>query len=118
MAEQVAQKHRESCAEKLAGSIRQLQRYLDGEKKNVRLLQQKIDKVDVDKEALITSHHAYCVKANIEVSDLMAREYVNEKIDAAVDIIDLAEEEINELNDNRTTQEEARETVRHGRGNC
>ena len=109
--EQVAQKQRESCAEKLEGSIRQLRRYLDGEKKNVRILQQKIDKVDVDKEALITSHHTYCVKANIEVSDPAAREYINEKIDVAIDIIDLAEEEIDELNDNKTTQEEARETV-------
>ena len=52
------------------------------------------------------SHHA-----NIEVSGAAAREYVNEKIDAAVDIIDLAKEEINELNDTKTIQEEARETV-------
>ena len=111
MAEQVALKNRDSCSEKLAGSMRQLERYLDGEKRTTQLLQQKIDRVDLHKEELITSHHAYCVKANHSVSEPEMKEYIDPIIDRAVDLLDRAEEEIDTLNEGKTAEEQAREDL-------
>ena len=63
MAERAAQFKRDSCAEKLDGSMRQLRRYLEKPEKALsRVLQQKIDKVDVDREELVASHHIFCEK--------------------------------------------------------
>ena len=53
---EAALRKRDYAATKLTDSIRQLRRYLDGENQYERILIQKSDKVDVDREELISKH--------------------------------------------------------------
>ena len=93
--------NRDSCAAKLEGSIRQLRRYLDSASVSSRILQQKIDKVSVDQEELINAHHAYGEKSETELLSETMSAYLNGKIDAAVDIIDEAEEKLDQLSEEK-----------------
>ena len=100
-----ASSHRESCAAKLEGSIRQLRRYLDGTSVVTRILRQKMERVGVDQEELINAHHAYGDKAEVQLTTEEMSDYINPKVDNAVDILDEAELKLEEL-------EEASEGVR------
>lgn len=96
--------NRDSCAAKLEGSIRQLRRYLDSASVNPRILQQKIDKVSIDQEELINAHHAYGEKSETELLSETMSAYLNPKIDAAADILDEAEEKLDELSKVKETE--------------
>ena len=96
-----AQSKRDASASKLRDSMRQLRRYLDGEDQIERILVQKSDKVDVDREELIAKHHIYAEKAGINLDDEEMRTYIEEKIDAAVDIVDEAIVLIEQLSKNK-----------------
>ena len=96
--------NRDSCAAKLDGSIRQLQRYLDSASVSPRILQQKIDKVNVDQEELINSHHAYGEKSATELLSEVMSAYIDPKIDKAVDILDIAEAKMDELAEMRENE--------------
>lgn len=61
-----ALRNRSLTAAKLKDSMRQLRRYLDGEKHVERILVQKSDKVDVDREELIARHHEYAEKGGVD----------------------------------------------------
>ena len=92
-----ASRNRGLCAVKLQDSIRQLRRYLDSEHQIERILIQKSDKVDLDREELIAKHHEYAEKAGLEVESQESKEFIEPKIDAAVDIVDEATVKLEEL---------------------
>ena len=92
-------------------SMRQLRRYVDTDVINVRILQQKIDKVDTDKEALINHHHAYGEKSKTNVDDDTMRAYINPKVDAAVDLLDEAEVRKDDINEAKQSAEETRNST-------
>ena len=56
-----ALRRRDSAAAKLKDSVRQLQRYLDGDNCIERILTQKMDKVDLDREELIRTFRCYLI---------------------------------------------------------
>ena len=92
-----ALRNRSLCAAKLQDSMRQLRRYLDGDNQIERVLIQKSDKVDVDREELISKHHEYADKANLDISSAELQEFLNPKIDGAVDLVDEATVKLEEL---------------------
>ena len=109
MAEKAAHYKRASCEEKLNSSIRQLKRYIEKpDQALARVLQQKIDKVDVDREELVASHHSFCEKSNSDITEQVNRDYIDPKVDAAVDLVDEAEA----LMETLTTQKETEERTR------
>ena len=89
---------RDSCSAKMDDSIRQLRRYLDARSFSTRILLQKCDKVDVDREELVAKHHQYGERAQIDLDDPQMVEFIAPKIDAAVDIVDEATLILEELN--------------------
>ena len=96
---------RESCAEKLEGSMRQLRQYIGTAKPIPRLVQLKIDKVEVDREELIASHHQYGEKSDTSITNEEMREYINPKTDNAVDLVDEALILIETLNSEKNVEE-------------
>ena len=95
---QQAELHRTSCAEKLTASMRQLRRYIDANTPRVeRALRDKMHRVRDDQDVLTAAHHEYGAKAKISVEEADMRNYINPKIDAAVDILDEAEDVIAKL---------------------
>ena len=105
---QAALRKRDNCAAKLRDSVRQLRRYLDGDSHIERILTAKSDKVDVDREELEAKHIEYAEKANIELDEEEMTEFIQPKIDAAVDVVDEAMGRIDELqNAERTRTEQA-----------
>ena len=93
-----ALRRRDSAAAKLKDSVRQLRRYLDADSSVERILTQKIDKVDIDREELIARHHEYAEKTdNVNIEDDAMLQYLTPKIDEAVDIVDDATVKMEEL---------------------
>ena len=92
-----AEERRTITASKLRDSIRQMRRYLDGDSFLERILIQKCEKIDKDREELINNHHLYIKKAGLNLDDDEARTYIESKIDAAVDIVDEAYAKIEDL---------------------
>ena len=91
-------RRRDSAAAKLKDSMRQLRRYLDADNCNERLLTQKLDKVDLDREELIAKHHEYVEKTDdINLDDPEQTDFLTPKIDNAIDIVDEAINKIEEL---------------------
>ena len=82
-----AQAKRDSSASKLKDSVRQLRRYLDGDSHSERVLLQKCEKVSLDREELISSHHQYVQKAGLDLDDQEVAQYLEQRIDNAVDIV-------------------------------
>ena len=86
-----ALRRRDSAAAKLKDSVRQLRRYLDNDNCTERLLTQKLDKVDLDREELIAKHHEYVEKTDdVNLDDQEMTEFLTPKIDEAIDIVDEA----------------------------
>ena len=109
MAARTAESWRTSCAEKLTSSMRQLKKYIEGEKPIARVIRDKIAKVDGDREALIAAHSAYAEKANISIETEEMRTYINDKVDAAVDLTDDAECVLDEQDSTRRSKSEKHE---------
>ena len=87
-----ASAQRESSAEMLKESIRQLRRYIDAPgNTKTRILMQKIDAVSKSKEQLILSHHAYGNKSDNRLDSDEMRNYIESFIDSGADILDEAE---------------------------
>ena len=99
----LAMRKRENVATKLRDSVRQLRRYLDGDDHIERILASKSEKVDVDKEELIAKHIEYANKAGLELTDEALTQYIEPKIDDAVDVVDEAVAKIEELSSNSQT---------------
>ena len=81
MAAAQAQAARDSAVENLESSVRQLPRYidtgnLDGGNINLRILQQKMQKVSVAKDELIEAHHVYGEKSDTPISYQTMREFI------------------------------------------
>ena len=72
----------------LEESMRQAKRYLQSKTANPRLVRQKANKIELLENDLRKIHLAYCEKANIDIHSEEAMKYIQEKSDAAVDIID------------------------------
>ena len=85
-----ALQRRTSTASKLKDSQRQLRRYLSGDSFSERILLQKCEKVNLDREELISNHHLYAEKAGIDLEDDDLKNFLESKIDEAVDIVDEA----------------------------
>ena len=64
-----ALRKRDSVASKLRDSVRQLRRYLDTPDHVERILVAKSDKIELDREELITKHHDYADKSGISIDD-------------------------------------------------
>ena len=105
---QAVEVKRQSAAAKLRDSVRQLRRYLEQENLNERIIVLKSDKVDVDREELIAKHHMYAEKSSTSLDDEQMREYIEGKIDDAVDAVDEANARIDEM---RAEATEARGTL-------
>ena len=88
---------RDSAASKLRDSVRQLRSYLQKPTLHERIIVQKSDKVDVDREELIAKHHSYASKAGVDLNDDALVNYIESKIDDAVDAVDEATFKIEEL---------------------
>ena len=89
---------RDSTAAKLRDSVRQMRRYLDGHLHSERIIVHKCDKIDLDREELIAKHHQYAEKASLSLEEEEMQNYIEPKIDQAVDIVDEATLLIERLN--------------------
>ena len=108
-----ASSKRDSTASKLRDSIRQLRRYIDGESYSERILIQKCDKIDVDREELLAKHHTFAEKTSTSLEDEELRSYIEPKIDEAVDIVDEATLLIEKLQvDSKNQRENSNEGLR------
>jgi hypothetical protein len=96
-----AQQSRDSAASKLRDSVRQLHSYLQKPTLHERIIVQKSDKVDIDREELIAKHHSYGTKAGKELTDDEMVNYIETKIDDAVDAVDEATFKLEELRDTK-----------------
>ena len=94
---QAALRKRDNCASKLRDLVRQLRRYLDGDSQIERILTQKSEKVDGDREELIAKHIDYAEKAAIGLDEQELTDFIVPRIDTAVDIVDEATVRIEEL---------------------
>ena len=75
-----ALRRRDSAAAKLKDSVRQLRRYLDNDNCTERLLTQKLDKVDLDREELIAKHHEYVEKTDdVNLDDQEMTEFLTQR---------------------------------------
>ena len=92
-----AQQCRDSAASKLRDSVRQLRSYLQKPTLHERIIVQKSDKVDIDREELIAKHHSYVTKAGLQLTDDDMVDYIEPKIDDAVDAVDEATFKLEEL---------------------
>ena len=99
-----ALKRRDACAAKLNDSVRQLRRYLDGVNQNERVLQQKMDKVDIDREQLLASHIDYSEKGEVALTTDEMKTFIEEKIDKAVDTVDEATVKLEDLREGMRTE--------------
>ena len=107
-----ASAQRESSAEMLKESIRQLRRYIDAPRNTkTRILRQKIDAVSKSKEQLILSHHAYGNKSDNCLDSDEMRNYIEPLIDSAVDILDEAEIIIDEIDQEKEASDANREAT-------
>ena len=104
-----AEKLRDCNAERLEVSSRQLRKYIETDKPIVRVIKEKIRKVTADRDDLLASHHAYAIKANIELSDATMREFIDAKLDDADELLDKAEERIENQNSLQESEVERRE---------
>ena len=107
-----AEVKRATAAFELEESMRQAQRYLNSKTVNVRLVQQKADKVAALETELKKVHLQYCEKSNIDINSEEEMKYIRSKCDAAVDVIDecmLYIEEVEERKLHGDTQKEKNE---------
>ena len=109
---QAASQKRESAATKLEDSVRQLKRYLLKEERSQRNLVLKSEKVDVDKEELMAKHMIYAEKAGISLQNAEMKDFIEDKIDDAVDAIDQATDEIAKLEAAESVQKEDEKCLR------
>ena len=97
---------RDTCGEKLGDSVRQLRSYLTKPTIVERILLQKVEKVDIDREELIAKHHLYAKKAGKALTEETMKKYIEEKIDDAVDAVDEGHAKIDELREIKKKKEE------------
>ena len=83
-----AEVKRVAAAASLEEAMRQARRYLKNEKPNVRIVQQKADKVSALEIELREAHFAYCEKANIDIKDEDQKKYIEGMSDLAIDCVD------------------------------
>ena len=83
-----AEVKRVAVAASLEEAMRQARRYLKNEKPNVRIVQQKADKVSALEVELREAHFAYCEKANIDIKDEDQKKYIEGMSDLAIDCVD------------------------------
>ena len=88
MAELAARNKRSASASTLTESIRELEKYKEGENISKRLLEQKLNSVIAAKEDLIIKHYSYAEKSNKELDTEELLEYLRPKLDQCIDIID------------------------------
>ena len=95
------QQSRDSAAAKLGDSVRQLRRYLIQPTIHERILLQKVEKVELEREDLMSKHHLYASKAGVALTDNDMKTYIESKIDDAVDAIDEATVMMEKLKENK-----------------
>jgi uncharacterized protein YqgV (UPF0045/DUF77 family) len=98
-----ALRRRDAAAAKLNDSTRQLRRYLDGENQVERIILQKSDKVDLDREELVAKHIEYSERTDIDLTDHEMKTFIEKKVDDAVDLVDEATLKIRDLRANFET---------------
>ena len=70
---------------------------MDGNQQVERILVQKCDKVDIDREELLAKHIEYAERSETPLTDEEMRTFLEPKIDDAVDLVDRATLRIEEL---------------------
>ena len=85
---QAAQQARVAAAASLKDSIREMRRYMGGANPSKRLLQNKLNKVNENKDELVKIHYVYADKANIDLESDDALNWITPKLDDANDIAD------------------------------
>ena len=94
---------RDQAAAKLSASIRQLNRYInENPAPSERIILQKSEKVDVDRDELIAKHHQYAEKSGNGLEEAEMKEFIEDKIDKAVDAVDEATAMIEKLEDTKS----------------
>ena len=83
-----ALKERASAAFELDEAIRQAKRYLKSHQPSTRSIQQKMDRITQNEEALRHRHVIYCDKASIELNSEDASGFLGKKTDEANDVVD------------------------------
>ena len=98
---------RDQAAAKLSASIRQLTSYInENPAPSERIILQKSEKVDVDREELIAKHHQYAEKSGTGLEEAEMKEFIEDKTDKAVDAVDTATAMIEKLEDAKKTAAE------------
>ena len=82
-----ALRERDFAAAKLKESVRQLRRSLDQVPPSERAITQKSERVDIDRDELLAKQYAYTEKSGTTLADQESKDYLEPKIDEAVDII-------------------------------
>ena len=79
---------RAAAAASLKDSIRVLTKYKDTQNPSKRLLQNKLDQVLADKQALVAKHYVYGEKASKDLEDREMLEWITPKLDSADELTD------------------------------
>ena len=115
---EAAKRGRDVAAREVYEGIRQAEKYLSSTNPSVRLLKQRMSKVDQRVERLRECHYTYCEKAKIPVDNEDAIKYLSEITDAALDCTDecaifVEEKEIDaEITKKRLTETEEKSKQR------
>ena len=115
----LAQRERDFAVAKLEDSVRQLRRYLAQRDHTERVLTQKCDRVDINREEVLAKNYTYAEKSNIPLTDQALKEYIDPIIDGAADIVDeaqlklaeLKEAKLKALEDQTKTHDKAKEDL-------
>ena len=90
MAAEQAKRDRDTAVIEMDDSIRQVERYLSSHNPSIRILKQKINKVDDKKECAKHRHFEYCHKAKVPVDDEDEKLFITNILDTATDCMDRA----------------------------
>ena len=105
-----ALRERDFAAAKLQDSVRQLRRSLDQVPPSERAITQKSERVDIDRDELLAKQYAYTEKSGTTLADQESKEYLEPKIDEAVDIIDEAYNKLETLRKDKQETADAQKT--------
>ena len=110
---EAAKRERDVASRELSDAIRQAERYTKSTNRSLRIVKQRITKMNEKEERLRSYHYTYCEKAKIPFDNEEAIDYLTERIDAASDCTDACTNFIDdretdvELEKRRTTENEA-----------
>ena len=102
---------RGAAAAILAETVRDAKRYKEKVNPNERLLQNKLDKLNVDKNELFRKHIVYAEASKTELSDPTLTEYINPLMDEASELADELYIMIDEIETAASNQQKEADSV-------